>query len=230
MKKIIFLFLIFFGIVVFGFFYFLKPISLGVQYTKKDLDSAYRKLAVEYQSLSEEKAKSLGKTLIVSGSHPVEQSFTSQEATALADNRRKNYSYFPFQNVQIRVNPDGTVEGAATVDYQDAFNYLLALGVAKDEIIKAAAKFKIPNANLPVYLKVSGEIENNQSRIVVEKAQISRINVPRNLINQYGPKLNDLVEKVIKDRQPSYNIEKLANINGKIYFKGSSPDKEMAVR
>ncbi|MBI5127308.1 hypothetical protein HZA76_02525 [Candidatus Roizmanbacteria bacterium] len=228
MKLILSLLLIIVVTFIGAFFYLRQPKNLGVTYTQADLKSIYGKLKVTFEPLPTNAGTE--KTLIVSGSHPVDANFSSQELTAAVDNRRKNYIYFPFRNVQIRVNPDGSVEGAGTVNFQDAVNYLVALGVSYQDIAKAAAKFKVPNADLPVYLKVSGSILNNLGHLSVESASIVNIPVPQGLVNQYGPAINDLVESVIKDRQPSYNIEKLEVVNGKVHFKGTSPDKEQAVR
>lgn len=205
-----------------------KPKFLGVRYTDADLKSIYNKVNVKFEPLDQ--AKNGGKTLVVSGSHPVDTTFSSEELTAGADNRSRNYAYFPFRNLQIRINGDGSVEGSATVGFSDAVNYLVALGVSYSDIMKGAQKFKIPNATLPVYLKVKGAVENNQSNITVMGAEISRIPIPAGLVNRYGPQINDLVEQVIRERQPSYNIEKLEVAGGKVHFKGTAPDIEQAVK
>lgn len=209
-------------------FYFFKPAGLGISYTNGDLKSIQSKLKVRFESLPND-AKT-DKKLIVFGAHPVETSFTSQELTAAVDNRHNQYVYFPFHNVQIRVNTDGSVEGTATVNYNDTVNYLLVLGVSYQDIIKAAAKFKVPNINIPVYLKASGSILNNLGHINIHSVKIANISIPENLVKQYGPGINDLVESVIRERQPSYNIEKLEVKDSKVYFKGTSPDVEMAAR
>ena len=228
MKLILSLFL-FFGLLIGGaFFYFSQAKNLGITYTQADLKSMYSKLDVKFEALPTNSGT--GRTLIVSGAHPVDQYFNSSELTAAADNRRKQYIYFPFRNVQIRVNRDGSVEGTAIVNYNDAVNYLVVLGVSYQDVVKAAAKFKIPNINIPVYLKASGSIINNLGHVNIQSANIANIPVPQNLVDQYGPGINDLVESVIKERQPSYNIEKLEVQNGKVHFKGTSPDVEQAVR
>jgi len=170
------------------------------------------------------------KTIIVSGSHPVDQSFSSAELTAAVDNRHNDYAYFPFRNVQIRVNPDATVEGSATINYQDAVNYLVTLGVSRKAIAEGTAKFKIPNADLPVYLKASGAIINNNSQINFAAAKIANINVPQNLITQFQPAVNGLIESIIKSRQPSYRIDKLEVINNQVHFLGTAPNQEMAAK
>lgn len=227
MKKIFIILIIIFVLAGTGIFYLLRPRTLGVSFTAQDLTSFKNKINVTYQSLPTDTP--LGRALIASGSHPVDQSFSSEEISAAADNRSEVYAYFPFHNIQIRVNNDGSVEGSATVNYKDAVNYLMSLGASSEDISKAAQKFKIPNADLPVYLKVSGEVENNVSRIDVLDAKIANIGVPQGLMDEYGPGLNELVEEVIKDRQPSYNIQKLEVVDGKVRFKGSSPDIEQAV-
>lgn len=228
MKKLfIFLFILFIlaGAVI---FYLLQPKTLGISYTAEDLQSFKGKVNVANEPLPTNSP--LGQTLIVSGSHPVDASFTSKELTAIADNRRKDYAYFPFRNVQIRVNGDGTVEGSATINYQDAVNYLVSLGVSAEDIAKGAKKFKIPNANLPVYLKVSGAVNDNESQINVREAQIAKISIPQNLIDDYSPALNNLIDSIIKDRQPSVNINKLEVKEGKVYFRGTAPEREQAVQ
>lgn len=227
--KTILLFLL--GIIVLvggGVWYLLQPKSLGISYTPADLSSMYKKVGVTFEPLPAGAAPN--KSLIVSGSHPVDQTFSSAELTAAIDNRHREYAYFPFRHVQIRVNADGSVEGSATVNYSDAVRYLIALGVSSEDIAEGAKKFNIPNANLPVYLKVAGSVAGNSSSITVNQAQIARISIPENLVTQYAPALNGLIDSIIKMRQPSVNIQKLDVENGTVHFVGSAPDKEQAVK
>src|SRR3989338_8766447 len=192
MKKLFIILIIIFVLIGGGIFYLLQPKSLGISYTPEDLTSFKNKINVTYEPLPTDTP--LGRTLIVSGNHPVDKSFNSQELTAAVDNRHRIYSYFQFRKVQIRINSDGSVEGSATVNYEDAVNYLLSLGVSSADISEGTNKFKIPNTNLPVYLKVSGSVINNKSQIDIQQAQIANISVPKNLIDEYGPGLNGLIE------------------------------------
>ena len=228
MKKFLLVLILFAALLAAAGWYLLKPKALGISYTQKDLDSIKQKVTVTFAPLPADAPAT--KTIIVSGAHPVDQTFTSAELTAAVDNRHNDYAYFPFRNVQIRVNPDGSVEGSGTINYQDAVNYLLTLGVSQKDITEGAAKFKIPNANLPVYLKASGAIINNDSQINFVTASIANINVPENLIKEFQPAVNGLIESVIKSRQPSYHIEKLEVVNGQIHFAGTAPDLEMAAK
>lgn len=211
-----------------GIWYIIQPKSLGISYTPADLSSVYKKVKVVFEPLPV--GTSPETSLIVLGSHPLDETFSSEELTAAADNRASNYALFPFKRVQIKINTDGSVESSATVNYFDAVKYLVALGVSSQDIASAAQKFKIPNTNLPVYLKVSGSITNNISNISVQKAQIAGINIPDNFVRQYGSALNGLVDSVIKSRQPSYDIQKLVVENGKVHYTGTAPDKEQAVK
>lgn len=228
MKKFLLVFLVIVVIIGAGVLYLFQPRSLGISYTPADLENAHKKLLVIYEALPTDAPAN--KTLIVSGAHPIDQTFTSAELSALADTRSREYAYFPFRNVQIRVNTDGTVEGSATINYSDAVRYLTAFGVSRSDIAEGTAKFKIPNANLPVYLKASGIIAKNQSQIAVAQVQIAHIPVPLDLINKYVPALNDFIGKIITSRQPSYNIEKLDVLGGNVHFVGTAPDKEQAVK
>lgn len=211
-----------------GAWYLFQPKNLGVTYASADLESIYKKVHVVFEALPA--GTPVGKSLVLIGSHPVDATFTSSELTAGADNRSSQYAYFPFRHVQIRVNTDGSVEGSATVNYADAVRYLVALGVSSDDIAEGAKKFNIPNANLPVYLKVSGSVINNKSNITVQQAQIARIPIPESLITQYTPALNGLIDSIVRSRQPSYTIQKLDVENGSVHFVGSAPDKEQAVK
>ncbi len=227
MKKFLSVLLVLFLLLAGGVWYMLRPASLGIAATKENLDSIHAKLGVTFEPLT---GSATGKTLILSGSHPVDQTFTSEELTAGVNNRSNHYAYFPFRNVQIRVNADGTVEGSATVSFADAVAYLVALGVSGKDIESGAKEFNIPKTTLPVYLKVSGNITDNSSSIAVAAARISRIPVPQDIIAQYTPQLNELIEDVIDSRKPNYHIERLTVENGRVRFVGTAPDKEQASR
>jgi len=202
-----------------------KAKNLGIKYTDADKITAVEKLQVKYGQLS---ANASEKGLVLKGFHPVDKFFTSQELTALADTRQKQFGLFPFKNVQIRVNPDGTVEGSGILEFNTALDYLQQLGVPLDQVNKAIDKFKILRGELPVYLKVSGGVVNNTSNIIVQSAEIARIPIPQALVNQYGPSLNNLVEDIVAQRKPHYDIKSLKVEEGKIHFVGSSPDEEWA--
>lgn len=202
-----------------------KPKDLGVKYSVEDKTNAVEKLAVKYGQLSSGAAE---KGLVLKGFHPVDKTFTSSELTALADTRQKQFSLFPFKNVQIKINQNGTAEGSGVLEFNTAVDFLQGLGVSLGQINQAVDKLKILRGEIPVYLKVSGDVSNNVSNISVKSAEISKIKVPQTLINLYGPRINDLVEEIVSQRKPHYDIKSLKVEDGKVHFVGNSPDEEWA--
>ncbi len=238
MKKILFIVVILLVVPVFflGYLGFIpglstllgagKPKNLGITYTAETKKSAISKLSIAYEQLPGENMKD---SLKFEGQHRVDQLFTSEEITALADTRQSQYKYFPFKNVQIRVNTDGTVEGSAVLEFNTALSYLQSLGVTLGDIQTAIEKLQIVRGDLPVYLKGSGEVVNNNSSIAIESVQIARFTVPQEYVKTYAPAINTLVENVISSRKPYYDIQLLKNEEGKIRFVGTAPDKELAI-
>ena len=202
-----------------------KPKDLGIKYSDSDKTTAVEKLQVKFSQLSPN-AKEKG--LVLKGFHPVDKTFSSQELTALADTRQKQFGLFPFKNAQIKINKDGTAEGSAVLEFNTAVDFLQDLGVSLKQINQAVDKFKILKGEIPVYLKVSGDVSNNVSNIAVKSVEISKIRVPQPLVNLYGPNLNNLVEDVIAKRKPHYGIKSLKIEDGKVHFNGTSPDEEFA--
>src|SRR3989344_3964905 len=138
MKKLLIILVIITGLIGGGIYYLFQPKTLGIKYTPQDLESIKNKVNVNNESLPANTP--LSQSLVVSGSHPVEATFSSEELSAGANYRRSVYKYFPFKNVQIRVNNDGSVEGSAKVNFADGVNYLLTLGVSSSDIEKGAEK------------------------------------------------------------------------------------------
>lgn len=202
-----------------------KPKDLGIKYSDSDKTAAVEKLQVKYSQLSPN-AKEKG--LILKGFHPVDKTFSSQELTALADTRQKQFGLFPFKNVQIKINKDGTVEGSAVLEFNTAVDFLQDLGVSLKQINQAVEKFRILKGEIPVYLKVSGDVSNNVSNIAVKSVEISKIRVPQPLVNLYGQNLNNLVEDILAKRKPHYDIKSLKIEDGQVHFAGTSPDEEWA--
>ena len=85
MKIILSIFLILAILIGGGVYFLLQPKNLGITYADKDLKSIRAKLEVTYESLP--KGDPSGKTLIASGAHPVDSTFSSSELTAAVDNR-----------------------------------------------------------------------------------------------------------------------------------------------
>ncbi|KKS45085.1 MAG: hypothetical protein UV09_C0049G0016, partial [Candidatus Gottesmanbacteria bacterium GW2011_GWA2_42_18] len=83
MKKFFIFLIVIFILAGAVIFYLLQPKTLGIRYTAADLQSIKGKIKISNEPLPTNSP--IGQTLIVSGSHPVDASFTSEELTAIAD-------------------------------------------------------------------------------------------------------------------------------------------------
>ena len=83
-----------------------KPRDLKIKYTEADHQSARTKSKIEYGELpaNTPPAASLTRT----GTRPVNFEMTSAEMTSLMNNRP--WKYFPYSDVQVKFNGDGSAE------------------------------------------------------------------------------------------------------------------------
>lgn len=121
-----------------GSFSFLGPKNLGVKYTQEDFESAILKTGMTItfdgksgQTLEEYKEAIKDQKLSIKDynwefSDYQEKTFTltPQEATALLNNIAPNFWW--FEDIQVNILPDGTMEGSSTVDVERLKNDLLS--------------------------------------------------------------------------------------------------------
>jgi len=206
-------------------FGFNQPKDLGVKFSPENLNQANDKTKVTIETLPSD--TNIEKSLIYLGSHNAEMSLSSEEITALANNSK--WKYNPLSQVQVKINPDGTAQASGLIDFKSARQYALALGVSSKDIDQALEKFPIPTTKFPFYIKATGSVENNQIQINVTSLKLANFPIPSNIINTYSsPAVSFIEDKYLSTG--SIKIEKLENQAGKIFFKGSLPDKELTVR
>jgi len=87
-----------------------KPKDLGIKYTQMDYESALEKGGGELKKLPTTSTESI----LYEGSHKVKEKFTTQELTALAQEKEEWVDY-PLENLQIRINDDDTCEIAGII-------------------------------------------------------------------------------------------------------------------
>ena len=83
-----------------------KPRDLGIKYTQSNLSSIRSRSQVQYLTLPDSNTPSL--TRQFSGKRNVTADFTSEEITATINNQP--WKYFPYKNVQVKFNADGSGE------------------------------------------------------------------------------------------------------------------------
>jgi uncharacterized protein YpmS len=149
-----------------------KPRDLGIKYTQEDLRSARSKSQIDYLTLPDNPNSSA--TRQFQGSRNVTSEFTAAEITATLNNRP--WKHWPYKNVQIKFNADGSGEISGVLVKNKIPGYAFAIGIP-EQATTFAMKY-LPTD--PVfYVKMKASLENNKVVIFEpEKLEIGRIPLP----------------------------------------------------
>jgi len=255
MKTLLKIFLGFFLLVVFalagGYFYFRvsTPRDLGVTYTQEDLQSGRAKGGVILETLpANTRPEDSWQTF---GSQEVKAEFSSAEITAIMNNRPG--VYYPYKNVQVKFNADGSGEISGQLVKSRIPTYAATFDAPK-VAVDFVMKFLPPD---PVfYLKGRASlVDNNVGIFEPQKLEIGRVPIPlgpilafnRQVIPAvYAADFSELVgeiSSVSNKRQLIIDFinSRLANIQGfhakKAYFtedqltyEGTLPEREATLR
>ena len=132
-----------------------KPKDLGIRYTEKDRIEAKAKGNVEWIALPTSSSDEL--SIQRFGKHDVDVLLTSVQASALMNNRP--WKYWPYQNVQVKFNADGSAEVSGGLNKTVVPNYAAAIGIPK-VAVEFAMKLLPPN---PIfYLKMKASLKDNK--------------------------------------------------------------------
>lgn len=153
-----------------------KPRDLGVQYTEADRASARAKSQVVYTELPANTPDE--QSIVRAGSRPVNITLTSAEVTALMNNRP--FKYWPYKNVQIKFNSDGSAEVSGQLIKSRLAGYCASIGVNKsvaDKVIKYLPSDPV------FYVKGKGSLTDNKvSLLDPSKVEVGRLSIPVDLI------------------------------------------------
>ena len=168
-----------------------------------------------------------GKTVQFTGQRPLTVTRTSEQLTALANSSDlKTWKYYPVQNVQIRINGDGSVDSSGRV----ASDRLLAalsrpgLDMTTEERGFMTDYGSMLKGNPAFYIKFTGGVTNNKVNVNFSRAEIAGIAAPSDAMGEVNNHVMSLVmRKMIK--VPGLNIKSLTFQSGKMNFDGTVPDK-----
>jgi len=201
-----------------------KPKDLGIIITPEDSKKAQEKSGVRLIELP--KDTSIANSYLLEGQRSASFSFDSKEGTAIINNRP--WKYYPFSNLQLRINPDGTAEISGMVNMNLFMNYAQALGYSTTDIDKALDEYHIPKINMPFYAKGSAGIIENKVFFNVTSLEAGRIPVPSSILSSNKGRIESFVQDVV-NKQKGFSAKKLVVENGKIVFDGTLPEKESVV-
>lgn len=158
-----------------------KPRDLGIKYTEEDRKSARGKSQIEYVALPANTPPEESRQY--SGSRPIKAEFSSTEITALMNNRP--WKYFPYSNVQVKFNADGSGEISGVLIKDKLPGYGAAIGVPK-EAVEFAMKF-LPS-NPVFYVKGKAALADNKVSVFEpQKFEIGRAPLPVNIFLSFIP-------------------------------------------
>jgi hypothetical protein len=168
-----------------------------------------------------------GKTVQFTGQRPLTVARTSEQLTALANSSDlKAWKYYPVQNVQIRINNDGSVDSSGRI----ASDRLLAalsrpgLDMTTEERGLMTDYGQMLKGNPAFYMKFTGGVTNNKVNVNFSKAEIGPIAAPSDAMGEVNNHVASLImRKMVK--VPGLSIKSLTFQSGKMNFDGTVPDK-----
>lgn len=212
MKKFLVLLLILIVTGVGAFIYLFiaaKPRDLGIRWTEADLKSGRGKSKVKHVITKEQKPPE--NSWQTFGERPINTQFSSEEISAIMNNRPG--SYYPYANVQVKFNADGSAEisGALIKNRLPTYGATFA---APQVAVDFAMKF-LP-ANPVFYLKGRASLVNNEVAIFEpQRFEIGRIPMPLGVILAATPRLFPQVHAMDIGEMTS-ELSKLKNKRGLI--------------
>jgi len=168
-----------------------------------------------------------GKSVQFTGMREVKATRTSEQLTALANSSDlKAWRYYPAQNVQIKINNDGSVETSGRIQSDKLFAGLSRPGIdiTPEEQGYVNDYGKFAKGNPAFYIKGTGGVTNNQMSINLSKVELGGISVPAEVMGEVNNYVRGLVQRKIP-QAPGLNIRSLTFQNGKMNFDGTVPDK-----
>ncbi len=203
-----------------------KPKDLGIAIpTDAEKIAAQSKTGAEIVSLPTDTP--LDKAIRYEGENKTSFTFTSEEGTALL-NRGKN-KYFPFSNLQVRFNPDGSTEISGMVNMDKLFSFVQTLGFSTSDVDKALETYKLPRINMPFYAKGVGSATDNKASFSISTLQAGRLTVPANVVSENTSRVESVFDSVMNNPEYHFRANTLKNDGGKMVFDGVIPAKEFLV-
>jgi hypothetical protein len=188
---IIILLIIIIPIFILGFFGFIpglsnlfganKPKDLGITYSPADLTSVRSKSQVRREALPA--GVSPKDSLQMSGSREIKAEFAASEITASMNNQP--WAYWPYKNVQVRFNADGSGEISGTLIKSRVPAYAAAIDIPQ-QAINVLMKF-LPN-DPAFYVKGKAALTDNKVSLFEPEAfSIGRMPMPVGMFLSFSP-------------------------------------------
>lgn len=216
--------------------------KVDVKWTEEDYNQVIAKANVKLEAPQAMGIYSIatGKTTYT-GSHPVEQNFSSAEVTALA--AKANDSSGPIQDVRVNFLGDG--RGEVSFDLSSAFSKflqdkgyvgwndhsVLAGGISVLHTLSASTSNSLIQYisglvdGKPVY--ATGSLErtgDNSIDIQIDSIQVGQVPMSTEVINKVETEVLIIMNALIASDH-GFSIQELRVEDGNLYYKGTVPDE-----
>lgn len=208
------------------------PKNLGVKYTQADYQNALAKtgIDIDFNGMSQQQLEAFkddnkNQDLKISDynwefSNYEQRNFTltPSEATALLNEIAPDF--FWFEDIQVKVNPDGTMEGSSTLNVDKILDELFY--DLKDQIPSELSSLLPGTVN--IYSQGTVSITNNQLSGNPEVFKIGPVNLPEQYMNDESIEVMEDVFSRIYTIIPGLEIYSLgSDANGNFTFDGLIP-------
>jgi len=198
-----------------------QPRDLGVEYTIEDYQQAKVKAPVEI--IVSEGDVAPEKSLIMAGSVDVDSSLTSAELTSILGEEENNWRYNPITDFQVLIGEDGSAQVSGMMHFDRLEGYLGATGGSYSDVQKVLKYFKLVPDAIPFYVSSTATVTNNRAFLGIGKAELGRIPVPQNLLDNNISEINNFVSDVLAGYDEVF-VESMTLDEGELRFKGSLPE------
>lgn len=204
---------------------FFNPHDLGIKSSKGEYEIALAQL-----KLAKDEAPITGSEkdyqISYGKAQAVQTSLDSEEITSFFNENRPDY--YALKNVQIRINPDNTLEAAATMNTSYIFDEILSGKYSREDANKVLPMLGLLPDKINLYCKLSGSIINNQTEdLNIQNVSVMGIPIPKNIIGSpeasqfIESTLDNYIEKTAEKSGASYDLLQVSD--GKLQLEGKLP-------
>jgi len=188
--------------------------NLGVTATRADFSRVVKDLGYQLNNVPEATDPARYRK-VYSGQVKVDREITQEELSALLT--FNHVTWWPMQNVQVKVHADGAMEVALEVLTNN-----ISFENAPSSLLRYVPK-ALPDV-VPVYIKGRLDVVGpKQVRLDVDRLELGRIPLPSGILSAENQQLaTDYVNGRIRGI-PGLTIEKIGYQDGKVQFKGTFP-------
>lgn len=204
---------------------FFGPKDLGIKTSKAAYESAITKLNYQ-KDTSPSTGAAEDYTYTYGELKEIKTSLTSEELTSFFNYNRPKY--YALKKVQIRINPDNTIDFSGAIDTSYFLNKVLGGKYSEKEIANAFPLIKAIPGSVNIYAQLSGEIADNKSvDFAFADIEVMGIGLPSDLYATSSAKteisslLDNFLTKTTEKTKGTYESIKVEN--GDLTISGNLP-------